>query len=348
MKKVGFGVFVFVGITGIANAQSTVTIYGVLDASVARLANGSATKTAMIDGAAVPSMWGLKGSEDLGGGMQALFQLESKVNVDTGAGGAAILSGASNMGQGFFSRQAWVGLKGNWGQLSLGRGTTSAIYAGFFAYANPVGINMGTGQVLAVNGVGWDFWNSNQIKYESPIFNGFRVSVSYVPGESAQNSTRGTNYGGNLTYQNSDLTLSASYQKDNDVNSDASLHWSMFVGKYSFGNWHVHAFWNQVNNDNNAIKGWYDSKLWSLGAGYKFTPEFELAGQYFRLKDTIGDTSSGQFGLTGAYLFSKRTSIYGYAIRTNNKSIALQPIYTIPGVANSNATGVGIGMVHRF
>ena len=99
-----------------AFAQSSVTLYGVIDTGIeyvshANTGGGKVIRMPGITGE-LPSRWGLRGSEDLGGGLKTVFQLENGFNPRGG-----------DMGQGgrLFGRQAWVGLQGPWGQVSLGR-----------------------------------------------------------------------------------------------------------------------------------------------------------------------------------------------------------------------------------
>ncbi|MCG2583580.1 porin [Massilia sp. TS11] len=101
---------------GLAHADSNVSLYGVIDAALARTTNTdaaghAATKMASLSGS-LPSRLGFRGSEDLGGGLAAVFTLEDGFNPDTGVQG---------QGGRLFGRQAWVGLRGGWGTLQLGR-----------------------------------------------------------------------------------------------------------------------------------------------------------------------------------------------------------------------------------
>lgn len=116
-----------------AHAQSSVTLYGVVDAFLNKTENKVTTPTTStklsqnkVDGSGLSSSrWGLRGSEDLGGGLAAIFTLE---------GGFTIDNGAFNNNQGsantttLWGRQSWVGLKGNFGQVTLGRNYLSLIH----------------------------------------------------------------------------------------------------------------------------------------------------------------------------------------------------------------------------
>src|ERR1700761_1106909 len=118
MKKTILAVASLAAMTSIAHAQSSVTLYGALDTSIAYFGNQQGTNHSggtfeMAAGNISPNLWGLKGTEDLGGGLSAIFKLESGFNIDNG-----------RLGQGsrIFGRTAMVGLTGdNTGTISLGR-----------------------------------------------------------------------------------------------------------------------------------------------------------------------------------------------------------------------------------
>ncbi|MFS2213905.1 porin, partial [Telluria sp. Tellsp104] len=114
-KAVAIAIAAGLGAGG-AQAQSQVTVYGIVDVALAHMNNADAaghgvTREPSLTGS-LPSRIGLRGSEDLGGGLAAVFNLESGFNPDVGT-----------LGQGsrLFGRQAWVGLRGRWGTLQLGR-----------------------------------------------------------------------------------------------------------------------------------------------------------------------------------------------------------------------------------
>ncbi|MEG1325632.1 MAG: porin, partial [Janthinobacterium sp.] len=107
-----------------ACAQGGVTLYGVLDSSVAYTSNVNAAGDSMVKvptlTGSLPSRFGVKGVEDLGGGLQAIFTLESGFGVDTGIAG---------QGGRLFGRQSWVGLKGRYGSVMVGRQMNMSFWA---------------------------------------------------------------------------------------------------------------------------------------------------------------------------------------------------------------------------
>src|SRR4051812_24354305 len=111
MKKTLLAFALLGAFAGTASAQSNVTVYGVVEIAVNYADNGAATnaRTFSLDnGTSLPSRIGFKGTEDLGGGLKALFQLENGFNLDTGA--------ITQTGR-IFGRQAWVGLNGGFGTV---------------------------------------------------------------------------------------------------------------------------------------------------------------------------------------------------------------------------------------
>lgn len=175
---------------GAASAQSTVTLFGSIDASIGK---NQLKQTGVFPGAAAAdvgpgvfsgqqngSRWGMRGTEDLGGGMSAVFNLTNGFNVDTGF-----------MAQGgrLFGREAWVGLKGGFGQVSLGRQVTilangpwaiTGGYANYDAWASTTN-NGGFGNAasIATDNVRKD----NSVQYMTPAMGGFVGTLMWAPGE---------------------------------------------------------------------------------------------------------------------------------------------------------------------
>src|SRR5690606_13651884 len=117
MKKTLLAAALIAGFAGVAQAETSVTLYGILDGGIGyqkiEAGDASAKKTGMINGIQSGNRWGLKGSEDLGNGLRAVFQLESGFDLGTGN---------SAQGGRLFGRQATLGLAGaSWGQLDFGR-----------------------------------------------------------------------------------------------------------------------------------------------------------------------------------------------------------------------------------
>lgn len=215
--------------SGIAHAQSGVTIYGVLDAGL-RYAhglestnNGSAgSSTALNSGINTTSRLGFRGSEDLGGGLKAIFNLESGINVDTGA-----MANTAKQ----FDRASWVGLQGGWGTLTLGRQTTlladvvSAVdplgsrYAGF----NP---NIGTAALSAHRLAGeygpagattGAYRLDNAVKYVGR-FGDFSVRAMHALGEQSASESKLSSSGLGAGYKAGNYNAAVAYTEFKNVN----------------------------------------------------------------------------------------------------------------------------------
>jgi predicted porin len=158
-----------------AAAQSNVTLYGIVDTAVAHMTNADAgghsvTRVASLTGS-LPSRIGVRGAEDLGGGLSAVFALESGFNPDTGS-----------IGQGgrLFGRQAWVGLKGAWGTIQVGRVMNMTYYAAI--KSDVLGPNL-----FSINSIDLYLPNArsdNAIAFRGD-FSGFMVGASYSLGRDA-------------------------------------------------------------------------------------------------------------------------------------------------------------------
>jgi predicted porin len=208
-----------------AHAQSSVTLYGILDEAVVYQSN---VKTGGANTAASPttggkrvfldsgsglngSRWGFKGSEDLGNGLKAVFQLENGTNINTGA---------NNQGGLEFGRQAYVGLSSStWGTLTLGRQYDPIVdYIGPKIFGDQIGSsysalpgdldNANNGQRV-----------NNSIKYTSPNFNGLSFEGLYSLGGVAGTVGRNSAYGAGLNYANGPFSLGAGFLKVMDPNT---------------------------------------------------------------------------------------------------------------------------------
>lgn len=184
MKKTLLAAALMAGFAGVAHAETSVTLYGILDGGIGYqkvkgsegyVTNGTQTeinskRTGLISGIQSGNRWGLKGSEDLGDGLRAVFVLESGFNL---------ADGKSAQGGRLFGRQATLGLAGDsWGQLDFGRQTNIASKY-LSAVADPFGggfdqANIG-GAFTAANTVRYD----NMVMYQTPNFSGFQFGVGY-------------------------------------------------------------------------------------------------------------------------------------------------------------------------
>jgi predicted porin len=207
------------GAIGSVQAQSGVTVYGQLDATLAsRQLSGGTRSTLLNDGGMSTSNFGVRGTEDLGGGMKASFDLSGFFTVDTGATGRFAGSGDT-----LLSRRATVGLAGSYGQLDLGRIGSPFFFAMMFfnPYADsavyaPVFLQLYTGGQFPMNAPplnGPDSGVSNVIQYTSPYLNGVSAKLLYAPGEVAGDAGK-RRISGSVGYAAAPLALILAFERD--------------------------------------------------------------------------------------------------------------------------------------
>ena len=228
MKKSLLAVAVAAALPAFAQAQSSVTLYGILDASV-EYSNDEANSVAnFVNGTVTPgdstlklnsglqsgSRFGVRGSEDLGGGLRAVFTIEHRLSVDTGnTAGGGFGSGNGT----FWNGQAWVGLAGGWGQLTAGRqyspifwALIPADFSGYGFYNNWAGFT-GTGftSITPQGPIRLD----NSLSYRSPTWGGLTVYAVYAFGEVTAANVADTNdiWGIAAGWQLGGLYLGAGY-----------------------------------------------------------------------------------------------------------------------------------------
>ncbi|WP_116149624.1 porin [Paraburkholderia sp. BL27I4N3] len=195
-----------------AYAQSSVTLYGIIDeglmyVSNARVTSNGATHSGRIiglsSGVLSGSRWGLRGAEDLGGKLQAIFVIENGYDPSTGK---------LNQGGLMFGRQAYVGLSSQtFGSVTLGRQyDASPDMVGYLAagsqWAGYIGAHPGD-----LDNFNNSYRTNNDIKYTSPSWAGFRVEATYAPGGVAGDYTRNQNFSAGASYLNGPLTTGVAY-----------------------------------------------------------------------------------------------------------------------------------------
>lgn len=344
-----------------ASAQTQVTIYGIVDTAVARTTNADAAGNAMtkVSGltGSLPSRIGFRGSEDLGGGTFAVFALESGFNPDTGTAG---------QGGRLFGRQAWVGLKGEWGTLQVGRILNMSFLA--TASGDVLGPNL-----FSINSIDLYLPNArsdNAVGYLGS-FNGISVGATYSLGRdaSAAGGPSATNCGGEvagnakacrqvtalLGYETAAYGINTSYDKlygnlgaAGGLSSSERFDRRVTVnGFYLFGATRLGA--GIIRRKLDAVTGMLESDLVYLGVSHPVAASLTLDAQMARkdVKRSSDDTDMFVARLT--YAFSKRTAVYGAVGRMDNDGAAAVALDAGGAVAPGHAqNGVMAGLRHIF
>lgn len=346
-------------IAGVASAQSSVTLFGVVDMSVQRLrADGVGSATRLASGSNTTSRIGFRGQEDLGGGMSASFWIEATIMGDDGQGNGtnsnnqATGAGAAVAGrQGLtFDRRSTVSLSGTWGEVRLGRDYVPTYWNVTRSdpfFANGVGSIrslVGTGAVNAVTFVR----ASNSVAYHLPSnLGGFYGQVNYGMGENlsnAANKSDGTYAGARLGYAKGAIEVGAATANTQYLAGDYAD--SNIFGSYDFGVAKVSALWNQSKVKAPVQLKQRDYQIGvvvPVGAG-------EIKGSYVRTRITSSPTGAGANLLALGYVhnLSKRTAAYVHYARLANRGGATFSNGPAAPTANGRTTGYEIGLRHSF
>jgi len=322
MKKTLIAAGILGAFAATAHAQSSVTLYGTLDAGLIYTNNQAGhSNWQQGSGSVSDTYFGLRGSEDLGGGLKAFFTLESGINVDDGS-----------YGQGaFWGRQAFVGLGTPYGKVSLGRqygsvytltnefsqfsnvgtGASTAVIGGFGGYEPVRGSNgsaTGNGGPARVN---------NSIKLESLSYNGFSAGALWGMGEVA-GDTKGNRVAdiyGRYTGHGVDAMVSVVDDKADSLGQN--LRTVSAAAAYDWNSLRFNGGVMQVNDRSVADK---DGKGYWLGASYRLGQHL-FKGQYVESKNdgALADGKTQAFGVGYQYDLSKRTALYSSVTRFKNE-----------------------------
>ncbi|MCP1576308.1 putative porin [Herbaspirillum rubrisubalbicans] len=347
-----------------AQAQSSVTIYGRVVAGVDIMTNvpkndGSGTTGTRIRSASNQwgtSMIGFKGTEDLGGGTNAFFLLESGFGSTTGG-----LNGTDVNGTSLFNRRSYVGLSSaNAGTLKLGK---NLFINNDVWFLDPTG-QQWIGTANLVRGRNWP-GASNVIEYTTPTYGGFGATLQTSLGEAAGSFSKGgtsTKYGRkdglSLVYQNNGLELRGIYDVVRDPNGrytdvyDTSKE-LILGGTYKIDKLKLFLGYENLRApDVNPASGAPDrvNHYW-LGANYDVTSQLQLVGSVFHVNANNGNGSANLFMAGVNYFLSKRTLLYvgaGTMRNGNNANYSLEADSSTGGGKGTNQTGGYFGIAHSF
>jgi predicted porin len=343
-----------------ASAQSNVSIYGIVDAGFVHESGGAAgSVNKLTSGVGSASRIGFRGTEDLGGGVSALFTLETGMRIDTGEVDAAGT---------IFNRQAFVGLKSKAGTLTLGRQ-----YTPWHQALAQVGDPFGTGYAGTSKNLFPDFGSnvrtSNTVIYAAPVTNGFSGDVAYSVGEQAGSAEAGRQMGASVGYSAGPLNVRFAYNhKNSDVAAAPGVTPvtrgngtnKLLVANYDFKVVKAYFAYNvdkgfnsaPLGNTNNPFGGVRptastDGNEILVGLSAPVGTGTLLASVMRKNDKTSFNQDARAWGVGYLYPLSKRTSLYAaYGSVTNENGAG----YT---VANNSESGSGdrasnVGVRHTF
>ncbi|KIG01416.1 porin [Caballeronia concitans] len=354
--------------SGAARAQSSVTLYGIADVGVEYLNNTSAggSQVREVSGNLSGSRWGLKGVEDLGGGMKAIFDVENGFNINDGTTAQSTrgLGANATTTTRLFGRQAWVGLLYKGQQLTLGR-QNALIYEQSVTF-DPMGVSsrysaLSLDYALAAR-------IDNSAKYTGkfgPVTAQAMYSTRYDTGYGSEVPgalITGRFFSGALTYASGPIAATAVYEQRNSntlTTNTSTERRALAAATYNFGPVTAYAGYRYLRASNaflptNPIAVANGSEanaanLYWLGAQYLIAPSLQLTavGYYHDVHSTGADPWLAV--VSADYFLSKRTDLYatvGYAHNKDNSALGVNGYGTV--AAGHNQTGVNIGLRQKF
>jgi predicted porin len=372
-----------------AHAQSSVTLYGIIDVGIGYTHNtavapsagnnsgNASTTVGFNNGTLSGSRWGLKGTEDLGGGLSAVFQLENGFNPSTGALSSSGIE---------FNRQAYVGLSSNnYGTLTLGRQYDPTV-----DMIQPLTEDNYFGSIFGTPGDIDNYDNNfrvnNTIKYVSPTYNGLQFEGLYGLGGIAGSVSSGQSYGAGVSYTNGGLALAGAYfvaktsnqttfTSTTDSGTFGSVINNGFInsnslaigrvgGQYAFGAFTAGASYSNVRYKpvSAFVAGNSKTETFNSGAvylNYQLTSA-ELVGLGYNLTRSSGVSGATyhEVSLGSDYSLSKRTDLYlvGAYQKANGQTVSGGVL--VPAAASIGSYGINsgtssqamviLGMRHKF
>lgn len=337
---------------GTALAQSSVSIYGTTDLALTRSTSGNTTTTGLKEGGHTASRIGFRGTEDLGGGLDAHFVLEAGYDPATGAG---TLPGPGIA----FTRQSFVGIAGPWGQLDAGRMYTPMFYTLF--KADPYGmnatfspINLGTSIDAQPGMTPFAARSSNMLRYRTPTSSAFFADIAYAPGKAATASQRSGEFkGAAFGWSSKPWYVGYAVQRVRSgsatapVASPAVSTYQALSASYQFPQITLYANATRAASRLPAVP---TAKLFSVGASYPVTPFSNLILEVIQRKVDGSERSQLAWTLGYDHYLSKRTALYGRWLGLNNSGGASASLAGVAVVPNSG-DGVRVlaaGIRHNF
>jgi general bacterial porin, GBP family len=313
-----------------ASGSSQVTIYGITAIEAIHVNNvvtagvpGTGTLNKLDNSPVWSSRLGFRGSEDLGGGMSAIFDMTHGIALDSGA----------NASTTFWNRGSWVGLRSNMGTLTAGRhwNINDDIMGRYFIFGGYSAFRFSEFGFLS------DLVN-NSVKYVSPNFGGLQVRALYGFGEGETGRTAEVG----VNYEAGPVSVGATYRNAKNLAGKADK-LSAIGGSYTIGNVRLHAGW--ADSDSQALN-LPRARAYDLGVAWTVGP-WVWTGDYVARDQRDTNNDSHFVRLQGDYYLSKRTVLYGNLVALDNKGTASQRFYGA-GRAGLGQDLLSLGIRHFF
>lgn len=339
MKKSLIALAMAATMPAFGQAQTNITMYGIADAAIASVKSGNpGTRNAvrLDSGTQSVSRWGMRGTEELGGGLKALFNFEAALTVDDGTAGALD-----------FQRRSFVGLGGNWGLVQLGRDYTPSFWS-----------------LLSSDTFGYGLWGntlsygnfyatrySNMIEFRSANMGGLEFNAAFSAGENSNSafpSSAGSGIDVSALYNAGPLMLTGAYQVNKNLlgkqQKVASLGAGLNVGAVGLKG----GYSQSDSKDQGGVK----IKMFNVGGTFKVGAG-EFLAQYIRLENDRTDGKGETIAVGYTYPLSRRTNVHAsLALHRNNNTgtFGINSSGTSTGAISSGADprAVAVGVRHTF
>ncbi len=328
-------------VSGAAFAQTNVTVYGIADVayqySSSSYLDNVKSKSAINDGGQDGSRVGFKGTEDLGNGLKAFFQLETRFHLDT----------ASNIE----GRNSNLGLMGSWGTIKAG--SFGSVHDDYNGYSEAGGMGWGNGAIAMLETVD----ARNAIEYISPNMSGLEfklgLSTNYGDGngdevtEFDDSNDNNRAYFVSAAYANGPVKAALTYDRSKfaspAVGTNSASEW-LLGGSYNFGPVALGAGYDRTKYANENVK-----KTWRINVGAPITANDTVALSYSRAKmdwDAGGSDKARGWGASYSHALSKRTNVYA-TYGSVSVDDGLEGVVGLDG-ADSYEKAFKVGMRHFF
>jgi len=342
-----------------AHAQSSVQIYGILDAGVTYVTNDSGNRTTLEAGQMQVSRWGFRGREDLGGGLKATFDLEGTLFNDNGTAGVGT---GTPSGTSLFDREASVGLAGGFGALTFGR--QNILGVGSVGMADPMSLafaatspnvlfagmnHAGVYGPFGANNGGTALRQNNSIKYVSPYFRNFGFAVMRAFGEQAGSVQKSKYEGLSAFYHTTPFGVSAAAAHMKDVAGNALLRSYAAGVRYTGTRFALRSTYARNTLDTTRRR----ISVAGVGVDAMPSPALTLTLAVYDTRHT-GDAhdDSQQYIAIAKYAFSKRTTGYVSIGRAVTDTVVTATQINLAqgfvAVGSDAANRVTTGLMHYF
>lgn len=341
MKKSLVALAVLVA-SGASFAQSSVTLYGVIDIFAGKTrvkdATGTDKQSVLNSDGITSSVWGMKGSEDLGGGLKANFQLEQEFDISTGA---AVNNTVGTTNQ-TFNRVSWVGLSGDFGEVQLGKVWTA--FDDVIGSSNAIFDSDALAPIYSVyfKIAGYSDHPVNGLRYTTPEFAGLTGTISQSLDENNPALAKVTSLA--LSYEAGPLALQLGYQKENITNTllaPKDARFTLVGASYDFGVATAKFQYGRADNVDNQTGE--DANEYQIGADIPVGDNIVVSLSYARSDDNkpagAFEAKRDGYALAATYTLSKRSFLYtGYSYASESQNAA----------RDNTGSALVVGMVHNF